>query len=150
MRKSTTIRRVSYSEIFGAPNGQKLIDEYAAECSVPDADPQIGMYAAMEQSGALQCFGAYLDGRLIGFATVLKAVMPHHGKRVATLESLFVSPSDRDSGAGNDLLSAAEQFAAVSACEALLCTARIGSTLEKVLSRRVGCNATHTGFTRWL
>jgi GNAT superfamily N-acetyltransferase len=131
-------------------NAQVLIDEYAAECSIFCHDPQVEMYAAMERSGALQCFGAFLANELIGFVSVLSAVMPHHGKRVATIESLFVLPAHRDSGAGDDLLSAAEQYATESECVALLYTARIGSTLEKILSRRAGCEASHTVFTRWL
>ena len=150
---TVSIRRVSHSEILAAPNAQQLIDEYAAECSIPDAKPQTQMYAAMEQSGALVCFGAHVANELVGFVSMLIAVMPHHGKRVATLESLFVLSSHRDSGAGDALLSAAEQYAddaADSGCLALLYTARVGSRLEKVLSRRAGCKASHTVFTRWL
>jgi hypothetical protein len=35
-------------------------------------------------------------------------------------------------------------------CVALLYTARIGSRLDKILSRRAGCEPSHTVFTRWL
>ncbi len=146
----TTIRRVSYSEILGAPNAQELINEYAAECSIPDADPQRQIYAAMEQSGALQCIGAYIADELVGFVSILSGVMPHHGKRVATVESLFVLPSYRHSGAGNDLLSAAERYATEAECVAILYNTRINSRLEKVLLRRYECQPTHTVYTRWL
>jgi hypothetical protein len=150
MSTRTTIRRVSYSEILGALNARALISEYAAECSLADHDPQHQMYAAMEECGALQCFGAYVADELIGFASVVNAVMPHNGKRAATMESLFVLASCRDGCAGNDLLSAVEEYASGIGCGPLLYTARIGSRLEKVLSRRSGCLASHTVFTRWL
>jgi hypothetical protein len=145
-----SIRRVSFLEILGAPNAQQLIDGYAAECSIPGADPQVQMYSAMEQSRALQCFGAYIGAELVGFISVLNAPTPHRGKRVGSIESLFASPAHRNTGAGNCLLTAAEQYAHEISCEALLYTARVGSRLEKILSRRAGCKATHTVFTSWL
>jgi GNAT superfamily N-acetyltransferase len=145
-----TIRRVSHSEILGAVNAPELIAEYAAACSVPDAEPQHSQYAALEQAGALQCFGAYVDGALVGFASVLTAVMPHHGKRVATVESIFVAGRHRSSNAGTYLLSATEQYAAETDCVAMLYTARIGSPLETVLLHRYNCAPTHTTYTRWL
>lgn len=147
---SVSIRRCSYSEILAAPNASELIDEYAAECSLPDHNPQAAMYAAMEQNGALVCFGAYVAGDLIGFVSMLTAIMPHNGKRAATIESLFVLSARRFTGAGDDLLVAAEQHAADLECVALLYTTRIGSRLEKILKHRAGCDASHTVFTRWL
>lgn len=150
MSSTAKIRWIYYSQFLGAPNAQELIDEYAAECSIPDAEPQHQMYEAMEKSGVLQCFGAYVADELIGFVSVLSSVMPHNGKRIATIESLFALPSHRDSGAGNALLSAAEQYTSESGCVALICTARVGSALETILSRRPGCEKSHSMFTRWL
>ena len=147
---TTSIRRVSYSTILAAHNASELIAEYAAECSIPDAAPQVELYEAMEGAGALQCFGAYVDEELVGFASVMHAIMPHHGKRVGTVESLFVLSAQRATGAGDALLSAAEQHAAAAGCVALTYTARAGSRLEKILKRRAGCLASHSQFTRWL
>lgn len=145
-----TIRRVSHSEILCAVNATELIAEYAAECSLPGAEPQVKMYAAMEEAGVLQCIGAYQGELLVGFVSVITTVMPHNGKRVATVESLFVSHSERPTGAGNALLDAAEMYASESGCVALLNTARKGSRLDKVLARRCGASATHTVYTVWL
>jgi hypothetical protein len=151
MSTTPLIRRVSYSEILYARNAWQLISEYAAECSVADQDPQADIYAALERTGALQCFGAYLgaDG-LIGFISVLSAVMPHNGKRVGNIESFFVLSPQRCCGAANALLSAAEVYAVESGCDALLYTARLGSRLQRILARRSGCEQSHTVFTRWL
>jgi GNAT superfamily N-acetyltransferase len=147
---TTAVLRVSHVAILCAANARQLVDEYAAECSIPDAYPQEEKYAALEQSGALQCFAAYVDDELIGFASVLSAVMLHNGRRMAALESIFVSRSHRSSGAGNALLSAAEQYAAEVECVGLSYLPRIGSALEKVLLRRSDCEPTHTMYTRWL
>lgn len=147
---SLRVRRVSYVAILCAPNAQRLIDEYAAECSIPDALPQVEMYAAMEKVGVLQCFGAYLNEALIGFASIVSGPMPHNGKRLATMESIFVSADHRSSGAGNALLAATEQHAAELGCVSIIYTVRLGSALQRVLLRRCDCVPTHTVYTRWL
>lgn len=145
-----TISAVSFSVILDAPNSAPLFAAYAEECSVPDASPQRLIYEALEKAGSLRCFAAYADDSLIGFISVLVAVMPHHGHRLATTESFFVYPTYRDTGAGNLLLDAAEQYARESSCSALVYIARIGSRLDKVLARRAGCELTHVQHTRRL
>jgi GNAT superfamily N-acetyltransferase len=150
MSTPPTIRRISYAQFLSAPNAQELISAYAAECLIPDAQPQHQTYTALEQSGAFQGFGAYAGDDLVGFVTVVSSVMPHNGKRAATVESVYVSPSHRGSSAGNALLSAAEQYAAESGCVVILYTARVDSPFETVLSRRSGCKESHTVFSRWL
>lgn len=144
------IKPVSYSEILDAPNSAELLDAYAKDCVMPDYNPQRQIYAAMENSGALHCFGAYVHRTLIGFVSVITGVMPHNGKRMATIESLFALPSHRKLGTGDALLCAVEKFAVEGKYVALIYTARAGSSLEVVLSRRSGCKESHTMFTRWL
>ena len=144
------IKPVSYAEILDAPNATELLDAYSKDCMMPAHDPQRQMYEAMERSGSLKCFGAFYSGVLVGFVSVITGVMPHNGKRIATIESLFALPSHRQYGTGDALLSAVEVFALKEGCVALLYTARVGSPLEVVLSRRPGCKASHTMFTRWL
>ena len=139
---------VSYAEILDAPNWPPLRAEYAAECGEDFGEPQVQMYKELEISGRLQCFGAYLSGNLIGFVSVLIGIVPHHGNKVAAIESIFVSRANRDSGAGNELLDCAERCASDSGCMTLIYTARAGSALETILSRRSGCRRSHTMFTR--
>jgi len=145
-----SIRRVSYAEILGAANAPRLIAEYAAECSVPDYDPQAETYAALERAGTLQCFGAYVETDLVGFVSVLTTRMPHNGKRVATVESLFVDRASRGSGAANALLRVVEDYASERECVAITRTARIASRLDTVLSHRPNCLLTHRVYTTWL
>ena len=141
---------VSFVAILDAPNSGAIISAYAEECLVPGATPQRAIYSAMERAGALHCFAAYSEDTLIGFASVLTARMPHTGDLVATLESLFVEPLHRDTGAANMLLDAAEQYALDTGCSDLTYAARVGSRLDKVLSRRAGCKLTHAQYTRRL
>lgn len=136
------------AEIFDDPAGGALLAEYAEECGVEEAEPQRQMYEAMESAGALQCFAAYVEGALAGFVSVLCSAMPHHGRRVATAESIFVSAAHRKGGAGDALLDAAERHAEESGCICLVYTARAGSRLDKVLERRSGCTKTHAMYTR--
>jgi GNAT superfamily N-acetyltransferase len=153
-RAQVTILPVSVAAIFDAPNAADLIRAYAKECLIPDAQPQRMTYEAMERTGVLQCFAAYAGPEgaslLIGFVSVICAVMPHCGKRLATVESLFVEPDYRDTGAGVDLIAAAEQCAVNSGCLAITASARVDSAFDKVLSRRAGYALTHVQHTRWL
>lgn len=148
---------VSFGTIFFDSNAAPLIRAYAAECLVPDAEPQPAIYEAMEKAGVLKCFAAYLvpvDSsdrlRLIGFCSVLTVVVPHDGHLVATTESLFVDPAYRHTSAFQLLFAAAEHYATGIGCRVLTCGARIGSQLDKVLERRAGFMPTHTQHTKWL
>lgn len=131
-----TIRAIQCAEVFAAPESKALLAEYAAECSIPaigKIDPQPKLYDALERSGALTCFGAYRHGELVGFATVLVTVLPHYGKAVATMESIFVSAAHRKGGAGTGLLRTVEAYAKERGCAALLYSAPAGGRLEMML-----------------
>jgi hypothetical protein len=105
---------------------------------------------AMEKAGALKCFAAYSEDLMIGFCSVITAIVPHDGHLVSTTESLFVGPDYRHTSAFEDLFSAAERYATGAGCRVLCCSARVGSSLDKVLSRRTGFRATHRQHTKWL
>lgn len=134
-----SIRNISIAEIFRAPNAADLFSEYADECSIPligKINPQPEIYAAMERNGMLQCFGAYDGERLIGFATILLPILPHYGKKVATVESLFIEQDGRKGGIGRKLLYSVENFAKNSGCVAILYSAPAGGKLERLLSMK--------------
>jgi GNAT superfamily N-acetyltransferase len=156
--KPIIIQPVSVSVILDAPNSAELIRSYAEECLVADALPQRETYLAMERMGLLQCFGAFATSPaapaapalLIGFISVLISVLLHNGKRMGVVESIFVDQPYRSTGAGDQLLSAAEQYAAESNFLTLTCLPRVGSAFDKMLSRRPGYTLTHHQHTRWL
>jgi len=143
---------VRYSDILDAPNAAELLREYAAECSIPEigeCSPQAGMYAAMEGSGMLSVFGAYLGDDLIGFGTLLVYVLPHYGLKIGTVESLFVE-SSQHSGAGQRLMDALEAHARHRECVAILYSAPTDSQLEKLLTLRKPYRRTNATFCRSL
>jgi GNAT superfamily N-acetyltransferase len=144
------IRAVSYAEILAHPD---LIAEYAAECSIPEigqVNPQAEMYAAMEHSGMMQAFGAFHAEQLVGFATILKYVIPHYNCKAATVESLFVAKEFRGTSAGISLMKAIEKHAKESDCQVISYSAPTGSQLEKLLTRLRLYKRTNSIFLRKL
>lgn len=141
------IQRISYTAIIGSP----LIAKYAAESSIPEigpVNPQWDIYATLEKSGLFQCFGAYHENMLVGFAWVLTPVLPHYGKRVATLESIFVSSTFRQFGYGVALMRAVEQYAKGVGCVGVLYSAPAGGRLERLLELKKSYRRTNAIFYR--
>ena len=147
------IRPLCYAEILDSANSEQLLAEYAAECSIPEIgvpNPQKELYAQMESSGLMKCFGVFGDGVLIGFAAMLFFVVPHYGKKVASVESLFVEQEHRSSGMGIALMRTIEEEAKASECVAVLYSAPTGSQLERLLSLSKSCRRTNSVFTNRL
>ena len=149
------IRLSTYAELIAQA---ELVREYAKECSLPEigeVQPNGEIYAAMERIGVAQVFAAYsrplasigvgcesqdadsVDDnsvdQMIGFAAILMPVMPHYSKRVATVESIFVTESQRKSGIGKDLMRTIEDYAKEKGCAAILYSAPAGGKFERVL-----------------
>lgn len=149
MEQTTTIRSVAYADILDASNARELFTEYAAECSIPEmgeANPQREMYRQMESSGMLRFLGVYQDDALIGFAAVLLYILPHYGKKIATMESLFVARSHRSGGAGKELMMAIEALAKDAGAVAILYSAPAESQLERLLTLREAYRRTNSTF----
>jgi hypothetical protein len=105
------IKPVTYSAILQAPNAQALFDAYSAECSIPEigaCSPQEQTYANLEHSGTMYCFGAFKGESLIGFATVLCYTGTHYAEKVATVESIFISPEHRELRVARNLMAEVE------------------------------------------
>jgi len=128
------IRRISYADILDA---EGLLREYSAECSIPEIgipDPQRDIYARMESSGLMHSFGVFDGIKLVGFATLLVFVLPHYGKTIANVESLFIARLNRSGGGGKRFMEYIESFAASRGCTGVLYNARAGSALERLMS----------------
>lgn len=133
-QRSIEIRRISYAEILDDPRSAALLAEYSAECSIPEIgipNPQRETYEHMEKSGLMQSFGVFAEEGLVGFATILLFVLPHYGRKIANVESLFVTKEHRP---GRYLLDHIEAHAKAESCCGVLYNARRGSQLEKLLS----------------
>ena len=151
MNLTTTIRRVCYDEILGAPNAQQLIDEYDAECSIPligKINPQAGMYAALEAAGVMHFFGVYAGDDLVGFASVVMSIQPHYGLKLATVGDLFVASSHRSGRTGRSLMDMIEAHARLHECVAILIIAPVDSQLAMVLLASKPYECTNVVFCR--
>jgi len=129
----TRIRQCRAREIFNDPAGPALIAEYARECGnalIGKPAPRLDIYENLESNGLGQCFAAYEDKQLVGFAMVVVAVVPHYTLAVATYESVFVS---RDASCGGQLMDEIERYAKECGCKALVVTAPLGSRLARLL-----------------
>jgi GNAT superfamily N-acetyltransferase len=148
-----TIRPVSYSDVLDDPRAVSLLSGYADECAIPligQPTPSAPMYAALESSHALQCFGAYDGDDLIGFASVLTTIYPHYSKKVATIESLYVGKNQRGSGAGRALMQAVENYAADHECVAILYSAPACGDFSQLLARDSHYKRTNSVYCRSL
>lgn len=149
----TGIRKITARAIFEAPSSTKLLSQYGAECSlaeIGDINPQPEMYERMEQSGALQCFGSFSDDALVGFAAVLTYIVPHYGKKLASVESLFVDPAYRRTAVGLGLLIKIERYAKEQGCCAIGYSAPSGGSLERLMARRKKFRRTNSVWMRSL
>jgi N-acetylglutamate synthase-like GNAT family acetyltransferase len=99
-------------------------------------DPNLDVYAKLEDSGSLETFAAYIGNDMAGFATVMTYEVPHYSKKVATTESLFVSKKHRHSPAGIVLMNYIEKHARKSGCWVFFYSATKGSQLDKLLTFR--------------
>ena len=125
--------------LWASPGFHDLLEQYAEESSIdgmPRPAARLETYAAMEQAGILHVFDARLDGRLVGFITVLAVSLPHYGVTTAVSESFFVAPEHRATGAGLRLLKAGEDKAREVGAPGLLVSAPYGGALAEVLPRR--------------
>lgn len=132
------IRRVLYSDLNKMPEFSPMVERYADESAIPGMprpNRQSQMYLHMEQANLIHWAGAFVDGRLVGFVSLLASVLPHYGAMVGTTESFFVEPEYRKTGAGKMLLREAEKIAASLGAVALLVSAPSGGRLEAVLPR---------------
>lgn len=130
------IRPCTIAEIEQAQNFAELVEEYATESSIdglPHPSAQWSMYHTLEDAGALYCFGAFLEGLLVGFVAVLSHVMPHYGVGISTTESFFVARAYRKTGAGSRLRHAAERYAQERGSAGILISAPHGGSLAAVL-----------------
>lgn len=136
--QSSVVRTCRVAKIFDDPASAGLFAEYEKECAnalMGPTTPEREMYEALERLGAAQCFGAYVDGNLRGFAFVLNGELPHfgHGRKFATVESLFVSRASRECGLGSNLMDALESHCREAGCIAVIYIAPVGSRLARLL-----------------
>ena len=148
-----TVKKTTVADVEKEPNFQELLDAYAKVMVVKDAPPfqaRIEMYKHLEKIGALKVFGAYVEGKLIGFITALIPVLLHVSVTLAVAESFFVLESYRGSGAGDMLKKAAENHSRICGAFGILITAPTGGVLAEVLEKSDDYTETSRVFYRKL
>ena len=146
------IRPLSFAAAHSNPRFAALLEEYAAESAIdglPKPHCQVEAYQKMEDLGMLHVLGAFRDGELCGFLSMLVTVLPHYGVPVATTESFFVGLEHRKSGAGLMLLRQAQRLAKSLDAVAMIVTAASGRRLAEVLDK-TGYVESHRLFFRSL
>ena len=123
--------------IASAPNAGALFDAYARETGVErigGANPNLGMYRAMEKAGVSRLFSVDDDdGRLVGICVLIVAEHPHYSELVATIDTIYCLPEARSRGAGARLMIAAKRKAQELGARIVLISARDGSELHRQL-----------------
>lgn len=139
MASLVVVGQSSVAEIEASPEFAAMAPAYAAESQIegmPPANPQWETYRAMESLGLLHVFSAMIDGKLIGYLSLLVATLPRYGVPIVVSESYFVAKEHRKTGAGLRLLEAAEEKTRALGATVILVSAPIGGDLAKVLPRR--------------
>lgn len=73
-------------------------------------NPDVGLYDAMEKAGALRCYTARVDGKLVGYAVFFVRPNAHYKQcLVAQQDVLFVLPAYRLGRTGITLIRVAEK-----------------------------------------
>lgn len=87
------------------PRLEMLRRDYAAEMSEGDGeDSRSGFAAALLSHPNVLCWGAFLEGDLVGFAVVFHLPEAISGGWCGLLDDLYVAPAARRQGVARDLL----------------------------------------------
>lgn len=134
-------------------NVPDMLNEYAEESAIngmPRPDPCVEMYQMLERSGALHTFGAFADGRIVGYLTMICNVLPHYSRITAVTESFFVMKVYRNKGLGIKLLKMAEKEAKAMGAVGFLISAPYGGKLSQVMKKSKTYRQTNEVFFRGL
>ncbi len=126
------------ADIILAPENHWLLVAYANESKIPelpDFNPQMQSYKHMEAAGMLHSFGAFLDGRMIGFVSVLTNIALHYGVKFAIIESIFVDAESRVTGAGLRLIREVFRHAKRQGAAGVFTCAPLASKYDRVLGK---------------
>ena len=99
------------ADLAAAPEMDALGAEYAAEAQIKGMPVVVNdwdRYALLETAAMLHAWNATLDGRLIGFITLLVSIHARYNVPLCATESWFVTKPQRKTGAGIRLFRLAE------------------------------------------
>ena len=132
------VKDVPASAIWTSQEFEQIVRDYCEESGNPEigeADPSIEYYQRMEKYGVLRCAAAYEGERIVGIVVVVTTLYPHFGKRVASVESLWLDRKHRAGGAGLKLIRKAQAMAREMGAVGIHYGARSGSRLAQLYGR---------------
>ena len=128
---------MSVSEICDAEGFADLANSYRDEidygCLRAPVDGRF-QHQVFESAGLLRTAGAFADGKLVGFVSVMVTPSVHVEAKIVTVDSLFLDKRYRRGSNGLQLLKWAIQVATDEGSSLLVISAPVGSRLEKLLS----------------
>lgn len=130
------IQQITTAEFFAHPDSSGLLEGYARECAnsgLPPYCPHRELYALLDENGALRTLAAFEGERMLGMLTLLVAVNPHYSVPLGMVESWYVAPEHRATGAGLALYRMAKFEAGTSGAHALYVSAPKGGQLAGVM-----------------
>ena len=131
------IKTISPDEFWSYPEVHELIEGYTAECHIsglPPVNPDVQMYRALHQMGAMKVLASFSDDTIIGFAVVMISPVAHYSARLAVMESVYVDKKHRHGGTGGRLIKAAEAEALEAGATGLFVSAPSGGVLEAAMN----------------
>lgn len=132
------IKSFTVSEVIQHPDFNAVVEDYTAESGNPDLGPGMpafDLYKQLESAGLFRVECAVDGDRLVGMVTVLVTVYPHFGKKVASVESLWLSKGYRKGPAGLKLIRRAQVMAKEMGAVGAYFGAREGSRLARLYER---------------
>lgn len=133
------IVEITPDEFWAQAEANVLIKEYDQESrahGLPPRNPDVQMYQALHQAGALRVLAYIKNGKMEGFGVVLVSPVAHYSAKLAVMESVYVSPQHRSSGAGWRLIKTAERLAKEAGAIGLFVSAPASGMLEAVMKRK--------------
>ena len=150
---SVEVSVVSVACLTNDPAFPRLVRAYSDESALsgmPAPKADLVRYQALEDARALEVLAAYHEGILIGFLSLLFAVLPHYGETVCTTESFFVDPDMRSTGAAFALMELSYSRGRARQARGLFISAALGSRLLALLERSETFRESHRVFFRSL
>jgi GNAT superfamily N-acetyltransferase len=149
--KGLKIAREPFHLIYpdAAPLLRRHWEEIAHYQDIP-LDVDEGAYAAIEGAGQLRCFGARLDGELVGYAAYFVRHNAHYRASLqATQDVLFVAPEHRKSRIGWKLIKFADDALRAEGVQVVLQHSKVAHDIGPILKRQ-GYEAVDTIYAKRL
>lgn len=132
------IRRVAIKDVLDDPAFPELLAMFERAVAVeglPTSKWRRDIYELLEDSGRILSLAAYMDGELIGFLGLMVSMLPQYGEEVAVIDTVFVRPEHRGTGAGLQLVHEAEAWARETGAVAVMLSTPVDGVLGRIVQR---------------